>query len=97
MQGHQNHNPFYLRVLDYSVVIWSYMVLEKLMLSKLITKALRTSSLEKKGRYNIVLVKRSTFAFYNKSVGTCYPCHLIQYIFVFPSVAPVAQRYLVTL
>ena len=30
MQGHQNHNPFYLRVLDYSVVIWSYMVLEKL-------------------------------------------------------------------
>ena len=31
MQGHQNHNPFYLRVMDYSVVIiWSYMVLEKL-------------------------------------------------------------------
>ena len=30
MQGHQNHNPFYLRVLDYSVVIWSYTVLEKL-------------------------------------------------------------------
>ena len=32
MQGHQNRNPFlYLRVLDYSVVIiWSYMVLEKL-------------------------------------------------------------------
>ena len=32
MQGHQNHNPFYLRVLDYkdSVVIWSYMILEKL-------------------------------------------------------------------
>ena len=29
MQGHQNHNPFYLRVLDYSVVIiWSYTVLE---------------------------------------------------------------------
>ena len=28
---HQNHNPFYLRVLlDYSVVIWSYTVLEKL-------------------------------------------------------------------
>ena len=25
MQGHQNQNPFYLRVLDYSVVIWSYM------------------------------------------------------------------------
>ena len=32
MQGHQNHNPFYLRVLDYSVVIWSYMILEKLIL-----------------------------------------------------------------
>ena len=30
MKGHQNHNPFYLRVLDYSVVIWSYTVLEKL-------------------------------------------------------------------
>ena len=31
MQGHQNYNPFYLRVLDYnSVVIWSYVVLEKL-------------------------------------------------------------------
>ena len=30
---HANHNPFYLRVLDYSVVIWSYMVLEKLLLS----------------------------------------------------------------
>ena len=30
MQGHQNHNPFYLRVLDYSVVIWSYTVFEKL-------------------------------------------------------------------
>ena len=31
MQGHQNHNPFYLRVIDYSVVIIrSYMVLEKL-------------------------------------------------------------------
>ena len=30
MQGHQNHNPFYLRVLDYSVV--SYVVLEKLKL-----------------------------------------------------------------
>ena len=29
MQGHQNQNHFYLRVLDYSVVIWSYMVLEK--------------------------------------------------------------------
>ena len=28
--GTQNHNPFYLRVLDYSVVIWSYTVLEKL-------------------------------------------------------------------
>ena len=26
MQGHQNHNPFYLRVMDHSVVIWSYMV-----------------------------------------------------------------------
>ena len=24
MQGHQNQNPFNLRVLDYSVVIWSY-------------------------------------------------------------------------
>ena len=33
MQGHQNHNPFYLRVLDYSVVIWSYMVLERLKLN----------------------------------------------------------------
>ena len=31
MQGHQNHNPFYLRVLDYSVV--SYMVLDKLKLN----------------------------------------------------------------
>ena len=31
-QGHQNHNPFDLRVLDYSVVIWSYMVFEKLKL-----------------------------------------------------------------
>ena len=30
MQGHQNQNPFNLRVLDYSVVIWSYMILEKL-------------------------------------------------------------------
>ena len=30
MQGHQNHNPFNLRVLDYSIVIWSYTVLEKL-------------------------------------------------------------------
>ena len=30
MQGHQNHIPVYLRVLHYSVVIWSYMVLEKL-------------------------------------------------------------------
>ena len=30
VQGHQNHNLFNLRVLDYSVVIWSYMVLEKL-------------------------------------------------------------------
>ena len=30
MQGHQNHNPFYLRVLDYSIVIWSYTVFEKL-------------------------------------------------------------------
>ena len=33
MQGHQNHNPFHLRVLDYSVVIWSYMLLEKLKLN----------------------------------------------------------------
>ena len=33
MQGHQNHNIFYLRVPDYSVVIWSYMVLEKLKLN----------------------------------------------------------------
>ena len=34
MQGHQNHNPFYLRVLDYSVVVlWSYMVLERLKLN----------------------------------------------------------------
>ena len=33
MQGHQNHNSFYLRVLDYSVVIWSYMVLERLKLN----------------------------------------------------------------
>ena len=30
MQGHQNQNAFNLRVLDYSVVIWSYMILEKL-------------------------------------------------------------------
>ena len=30
MQGHQNQNPFNLRVLDYSAVIWSYMILEKL-------------------------------------------------------------------
>ena len=29
MQGHQSHNLFYLRFLDYSVVIWSDMVLEK--------------------------------------------------------------------
>ena len=34
MQGHQNHNPFYyLRVLDYSIVIWSYMILERLKLN----------------------------------------------------------------
>ena len=33
MQGHQNHNPFDLRVLDYSAVIWSYMVFEKLKLN----------------------------------------------------------------
>ena len=34
MQGHQNHNPFYVRVLDYSsVVIWSYMILERLKLN----------------------------------------------------------------
>ena len=26
MQGYQNPNPFNLRVLDYSVVIWSYML-----------------------------------------------------------------------
>ena len=30
LQGHQNQNPFNLRVLDYSVVIWSYMILEKI-------------------------------------------------------------------
>ena len=33
MQGHRNHNHFYLRVLDYSVVIWSFMVLERLKLN----------------------------------------------------------------
>ena len=33
MQGRQNHNPFDVRVLDYSVVIWSYMVLERLKLN----------------------------------------------------------------
>ena len=33
LQGHQNHNLFYLRVPDYSVVIWSYMVLEKFKLN----------------------------------------------------------------
>ena len=33
MQGHQNHNPFCVRVLDYSVVIWSYMILERLKLN----------------------------------------------------------------
>ena len=33
MQGHQNHDPFYVRVLDYSVVIWSYMDLERLKLN----------------------------------------------------------------
>ena len=33
MQGHQNHNPFYVRVLYYSVVIWSYMILERLKLN----------------------------------------------------------------
>ena len=33
MQGHQNHNPFYVRVLGYSVVIWSYMVLKRLKLN----------------------------------------------------------------
>ena len=29
MQRHQNRNPFNVRVLDYSVVIWFYMVLER--------------------------------------------------------------------
>ena len=28
MQGHQNQNPFNLKVLYYSVVIWSYMILD---------------------------------------------------------------------
>ena len=41
----------------------------------------RPYSLENNERYNIVLVKRSTFTFYNKSV----PCHLIQYMFVSPT------------
>ena len=36
-------------------------------------------SLQDKEHYNFVL-KRSTFTFYNKSVVTCYPCHLIQYL-----------------
>ena len=32
-KGHQNHNFLFLRVPDYSVVTWSYMVLEKLKLN----------------------------------------------------------------